>query len=163
MLYWLLGLRTPVTANQATWETPGDVWAYPTATTSSACPTATNPRALPTTTNSGDSSPQWAGAFGACDAAKTLPGGANSARSWGSRKHLSCGCGSAAARQTSRWRQSPPRPSISKKWKMYSEHSEHFEGFWKSSSHLVDFVGCSYWNHTQRYCIHNMTGFSNLV
>jgi len=31
---------------------------------------ATNPGALPTTTNTGDSSPQLAGGFGACDTAK---------------------------------------------------------------------------------------------
>ena len=44
-------------------------------------PPATNPGAFPTTMNSGDSYPQWAGVFGACDAAKTSPSGANSARS----------------------------------------------------------------------------------
>jgi len=44
-------------------------------------PTTTNPRASPTTTNSGDSSPRWAASFGACEAAKTSPGGSNSARS----------------------------------------------------------------------------------
>jgi hypothetical protein len=42
------------------------------------------------TTNSGDSYTRWAGVFEACDAAKALPSGANSARSWGSRKHLGC-------------------------------------------------------------------------
>ena len=80
---------------------------YPTATTSGACPTATNPWALPTTTNSGDSSPPSAGVFGACDAAKTSPSGANSARTWGSRKHFGWGCGLAAAQLIGSWRQSP--------------------------------------------------------
>ena len=45
------------------------------------CPTATYPGVSPTTTNSGESYPQWAGVFGACEAAKTSPSGANSARS----------------------------------------------------------------------------------
>ena len=40
-----------------------------------------NPAASPTTTNSGDSYPQSAGLFGACDATKTSPSGANSGRS----------------------------------------------------------------------------------
>ena len=44
-------------------------------------PPATIPGASPTSMNSGDSSPQWAAAFGARDAAETTPGGANSVRS----------------------------------------------------------------------------------
>ena len=42
---------------------------------------------------------------------KTSPSSAKSARSWGSRKHLRCGCGSAAAQRIARWWQSPWRPS----------------------------------------------------
>ena len=44
--------------------------------------------------------------FGAFDSAKTSPGGANRARSWGSRHHLGCGCGSAVAVGIGRWRKS---------------------------------------------------------
>jgi len=43
---------------------------------------------------------------------KTSLSGANSARSWGSRKHLGCWCGAAATRQIGRWRQSPRWPSL---------------------------------------------------
>jgi hypothetical protein len=55
--------------------------AYLMDTSSYACPMTTNPGASPTTKNSGDSSPQLTAAFGTCVATKTLPGGANSARS----------------------------------------------------------------------------------
>jgi len=63
------------------------------------------PRTLETHTLSGT------GVFGASDAAKTSPRGANSARSWGSRKHLGCRCGAAATRRIGRWRRSPRWPS----------------------------------------------------
>ena len=43
------------------------------ATTSCACPMATNHGVSPMTTNSRDSSPQWAGAFGASNTAKPAP------------------------------------------------------------------------------------------
>jgi len=81
------------------------------ATTSGACLTATNPRATLTTMNYGDSSPLWAVVFGVCDDTKTLPDSANSARSFGSRKHLGCGCGSAAALRIGWWRHSPQSPT----------------------------------------------------
>jgi len=42
---------------------------------------------------------------------KTSPSEANSARSWGSPKHLGCGYGSAAAQWIDRWQQSPWCPS----------------------------------------------------
>jgi len=70
------------------------------ATTSGNCRTATNLGASSKTTHSGDSSPHWSRAFRACDCAKTSPGGANSVRSWGIRKHQWCGCGIAAARES---------------------------------------------------------------
>jgi len=98
-------------ATHATVTRPGDARAYPTATTSAACPMATNPGASPTTMNRRDWCPQWAGAFGACDAAKTSPGIANDTGSWGSQKHLGCWCGSPAARRIGRWQQSLRCPS----------------------------------------------------
>jgi len=70
-------------------------------------PQPQSPEPPPTTTNSGDSYPQWAGVFGACDATKTSPSGANSVRSWGSRKHLGCRCAATATWRIGRWRQSP--------------------------------------------------------
>jgi len=42
---------------------------------------------------------------------KTSAGGAHSARSWGSGKHLGCGCGLAAAWRIGRRQQSPRCPS----------------------------------------------------
>jgi len=78
------------------------------ATTSGACPTAKHPGASLTITNSGDSSLPWPGGSGACEAAKSSPGGANCARSWDSQKYLGCGGVWAAARRISRWRK-PPR------------------------------------------------------
>ena len=67
---------------------------------------ATNRRTSPTTTNCGHSSPQWAGAFGACNAAQISAGGANFARSSGSIKHLVCECESAGGDSIGRWPQS---------------------------------------------------------
>jgi len=49
--------------------------------------------------------------FGACDAAETSPSRANSARSWGSQKHVRCRRGSSATRRIGRWRQSHRCPS----------------------------------------------------
>jgi len=49
--------------------------------------------------------------FWGCDAAKTLPSGANSSRTWGRQRHLRCWCGSVATWRFDRWRQSPWSPS----------------------------------------------------
>jgi len=74
-------------------------------------PCSQSPGASPTTMNSVDLYPQWAGVFGASDAAKTSPSGDNSARSWGSRKYLGCRCGAAATRQIVRLQQCRRCPS----------------------------------------------------
>jgi len=52
-------------------------WPQPTAS----APWLIHPGDSPTTTNAGDPSPQWAGGFGACDAAKNSPSGGKSERS----------------------------------------------------------------------------------
>jgi len=74
-------------------------------------PNRHNPSDLPTPMNSGDKSPMWGGVNVACDITKTSPGGANSARSWGSKKHIGCGPRSYAAQQIGRWGQSLRWPS----------------------------------------------------
>jgi len=60
--------------------------------------------------NPGDSSAQWAAAFGAFDNTKTSHGDANSAWNCASKKHLVSECGSAAACRIGSWRQSPDVP-----------------------------------------------------
>jgi len=109
--WWWCRYHGRRSGNCAIWARPGDMRAYHMVTTSSVCPTGTDPGASRTTTNAGDQSPQWNGGFGAGDVAKTSPGGAKYVRSWGSRKDLGCGSGSAAVRRIGRWRQSPQRLS----------------------------------------------------
>ena len=81
------------------------------ATTFSACSAATNPGASPMTTNSWDASSQWAGDIGACDNARTSPGGANFGIRRGSLNHLGCGCEGAATSRINTGQQFPQCPS----------------------------------------------------
>jgi len=76
------------------------------ATTAREFHTPENRGASPITTHSTDSSPQWAARFGACDGAKTSPGGASSEGRWGSQQHSRCQCRSAATQQIDKWQQS---------------------------------------------------------
>jgi len=117
------------------------------------------------TMNSRHSFPQWDGVSGACDQAKTSPCGANSARSWGSRKHFACGCGSEAARRIGRWRQSPQCPSPGCPspwgapgwlWSWAENQSSHCRagdgccvwvrvGFWSCSASLFQSIDLRHW------------------